>query len=72
MMLVVTIAPITIKHARMAITITATTCKYKIGRGHADGWIIRRKLTDKAAITHWRIDGQSGDEGGSFLRLIRP
>ena len=31
-------------------------------------------LPDKADITHWRIDGQngqSGDDGGSFLRMIR-
>ena len=28
-------------------------------------------LTDKAEITRWRIDGQSGDGGGSFLRMIR-
>ena len=29
-------------------------------------------LTEKAEITHWRIDGQSGDDGGSFLCMIRP
>jgi len=23
-------------------------------------------LTDKADIAHWRIDGQGGDDGGSF------
>ena len=28
-------------------------------------------LTDKAEITHWRIDRQSGDDGGSFMRMIR-
>ena len=26
----------------------------------------------KADIKHWRIEGQSGDDGGSFLRMIRP
>ena len=28
-------------------------------------------LADKAEITHWCIDGQSGDDGGSFLQMIR-
>ena len=28
-------------------------------------------LTGKAEITHWSIDGQSGDDGGSFLQMIR-
>ena len=29
-------------------------------------------FSDKAEIAHWRIDGQSGDDGGSFRRIIRP
>ena len=29
-------------------------------------------LTDKAEIAHWRIDGQSGDDRGILLCMIRP
>jgi len=29
-----------------------------------------KALTDKVGITHWRIDGQSGDDDESFLSMI--
>ena len=44
----------------------------RIVRQYAISALSVNVLKDKADITHWRIDGQSGDDGGSFLSMIRP
>jgi len=61
----------TSQHCGIVWTLMPWSCFMMDHSEEASSVISVNALTDKAEITHWRIDGQSGDDGGGFLRMIR-